>query len=88
MLGRFHDFTVPDHQTRRSYDANQNEQYVGIGSPTAKTSELAWRIMKRIYDANQNETSEGFPRLNKNSPFNAGFVFEWDERDNYTYSND
>ena len=88
MPSRFHDFTVPDHQTRRSYDSNQNEEFVGIASPTALTSESRWRIMQRKYDNNQNEISEGMPRLDATSHFSAEFIYEWDERANLVYSND
>ncbi len=88
MPARVHDFLTVDQQVRRGYDSNQNEQYAGISSPTALDSETKWRIIKRIYDANQNEISVGFPRLTAVAAFSSEFIYEWDERANYIYSND
>lgn len=87
MPVRIEDY-LGDNQIRRAYDASQNEEYFGLGSPAALVSELRWRIIKRAYDANQNEVSVGYPRLNAGASFTDDFIFEWDERANYTYSND
>ena len=88
MAIRTHGFDVGDLQVRRAYDSNQNEEYVGLASPVAATSELRWRIMKRAYDANQNEVSTGFPRLSAATAFSDEFIYEWDEHTTYVYSND
>jgi len=64
-------------ETRISWDANGNPEYIGKAQPGTLSSESFWQIKKITWDANNNPTLIQF--ANNSSEF----IFEWDEKATY-----
>lgn len=82
-----HEYIYQDSEValRIEYDGNNNPIYVGRAIVGTLDGEEKWQIAFNEFDANNNLTSTTWPQ-NASGKADASYIFEWDERGNYTFS--
>ena len=69
---------IPDYSMDISYDVNGRQEYIGIASPGALTSEAKWQIYNLSYDSSGRMTKRRYAN-------NALFTAIWDSRTDLDY---
>lgn len=76
---------LKDFSIRNAYTAEGLLEYIGYARPGTPDSSSRWQIIKFSYDGSSRLTGNSFPQNTSGNPSNK-YEFEWDERENYTYS--
>lgn len=64
--------------TRIAYDENGSVEYIGVAEPGTLAGDSKWVIKKFVY-------TDGSLTAIQFAGGKAQFIFEWDEREGYTY---